>query len=311
MSYPFKGIIPPLITPLHSDFSLDVESLEKVIARVIEGGVHGIFILGTTGEFAGLSQKTKATLIRETSRIVKGRVPVLVGISDCSFEESLILAKEAKNAQASAVVATTPFYMNIGQEELILYYEKLADSIALPLLLYNMPGNTQMHIAPSTAAALAKHPTIIGIKDSSGNLTTFQYFLDALREFPDFGVLVGPEEILADTLAMGGDGGVTGGANLFPRLYVGLYEAFQKGEMEKVSALQEVIGFLSDQLYQNDTYSSSYLKGLKAAMSFAGLCKGNLALPLYGYSEEEKKLLLEKYDRVKKKIEDLGIAIRE
>jgi len=302
LTKPFKGIIPPLVTPLYPDFSLDLESLEKVIAHVIAGGVHGIFILGTTGEFSSLSQKTKNELIQHTGKLVTGRVPVLVGISDCSFEESLSLAKMAKNSGADALVATTPFYMNIGQQELVNYYEKLANSIDLPLFLYNMPGNTHKHISPDTAAKLANHPNIIGIKDSSGDPYTFQAYLEALKSFSEFSVLVGPEEILADTLAMGGNGGVTGGANLFPKLYVALFEAFEKGEKDRVQELQEVILYLSEQLYQNENYSSSYLKGLKAAMSFEGLCQGNLALPLYPYSEEEKTELFERYSLVKEMI---------
>lgn len=306
LSHPLKGIIPPLITPLNADFSLDEASLAKVLEHVIGGGVHGVFILGTTGEFVSLSQKTKVELIQQTSKLVDGRVPVLVGITDCAFEESLSLAKITKDSGADALVATTPFYMNIGQEELVNYYEKLADSIELPLFLYNMPGNTHKHISPDTAAKLAKHTNIIGIKDSSGDPFTFQAYLEALHSFPEFSVLVGPEEILADTLAMGGNGGVTGGANLFPKLYVGLFEAFEKGEKERVKELQEVILYLSEQLYQNESYSSSYLKGLKATMSFEGLCQGNLALPLYAYSEEEKTQLFEKYRLVKERIGRLG-----
>lgn len=301
----FKGIIPPLITPLNLDFSLDRKSLGKVIEHVITGGVHGIFILGTTGEFPSLSQKTKLELIKATLEMVSGRVPVLVGISDCSFEESIELAKNAKISGADILVATTPFYMNIGQEELVNYYEKLADSIDLPLFLYNMPGNTHKHIAPNTLAKLANHSNIIGIKDSSGNLENFKAYIEVLKDFPDFTLLVGPEEILARTLEMGGHGGVTGGANLFPRLYVGLFEAFEKGNKTRMTELQGNICFLSDQLYENETYSSSYLKGLKAAMSFEWLCQGNLALPLYGYSEVEKELLLEKFKMVKERLGDL------
>jgi len=300
-----KGIIPPLITPLNSDFSLDTQSLAKVIEHVIKGGVHGIFILGTTGEFTSLTRETKVDLIQETVKLVADRIPVLVGITDCAFEESLHLAKIATESGAAAVVATTPFYMNIGQKELLNYFEKLADSVDLPLFLYNMPGNTHKHIDPLTAAKLANHPTIVGLKDSSGNLETFQAYRNALKEFPSFSLLVGPEEILANTLEMGGNGGVNGGANLFPKLYVELFEAFETGEKEKVAELQNMICYLSQQLYQNENYSSSYLKGLKAAMSFEGLCQGNLALPLYGYSETEKESLMEKYGNVKVRLGEL------
>jgi len=307
ITHPLKGIIPPLITPLNSDFTLDKESLKKLLNHVISGGVHGVFILGTTGEFASLTRETKVALIEETTKLVAGKIPVLVGISDCAFEESLTLSRVAKKSDASAVVATTPFYMNIGQEELLNYYEKLADLIDLPLFLYNMPGNTHKHIDPATAAKLAKHPNIVGLKDSSGNLETFQAYRNALKEFPNFSLLVGPEEILADTLGIGGNGGVTGGANLFPKLYVELFEAFESGEKMRVAELQKAIYFLSQRLYQNENYSSSYLKGLKAALSFEGLCEGNLALPLYAYSESEKETLNEKYKMVKGNLRELGI----
>ncbi|WP_332913900.1 dihydrodipicolinate synthase family protein [Algoriphagus boritolerans] len=223
-----RGIIPPMITPLNPDFTLDLAHTEKLIEHLISGGVHGIFILGTTGEFAGLSSEVKRDLIRLTGRQVKGRVPILVGITDCSFIESLDLAAIAKESGANALVAAAPFYMNIGQDELIAYYQKLADSAELPLFLYDMPSHTKINIELETAVELSKHPNIIGIKDSSGNPGNFRALCEAFQDQPEFKIFVGPEEILAETLEMGGHGGVTGGANLFPKLYVALYEAFEK-----------------------------------------------------------------------------------
>lgn len=300
----FQGIIPPMITPLNSDYSLDVPHAEKLIEHLISGEVHGIFILGTTGEFAGLSSDVKSDLIRLTCRQVKGRVPTLVGITDCSFVESLDLASIAKESGADALVAAAPFYMNIGQEELIFYYQKLADTVDLPLFLYDMPSHTKINIEIETAVELSKHPNIIGIKDSSGNLENFRALCSAFQDQPEFKIFVGPEEILANTLEMGGNGGVTGGANLFPKLYVALYDAFQKKETKTVQKLQDTILFLSENLYQNGTYRSSYLKGLKAAMAFEGLCQGNFAPPLFPYSESEKSELYEKYFKVKERVQE-------
>ena len=304
----FQGIIPPMITPLNSDLSLDVPHAEKLIEHLIEGGVHGIFILGTTGEFAGLSSDVKSDLIRLTCRQVKGRVPILVGITDCSFVESLDLAAIAKESGADALVAAAPFYMNIGQEELIFYYQKLVNEVELPLFLYDMPSHTKINIEIESVAELAKHPNIIGIKDSSGNSKNFRALCDAFRDQPDFKIFVGPEEILAETLEMGGHGGVTGGANLFPKLYVALYEAFQKKEIETVKKLQDTILFLSKNLYTNGTYRSSYLKGLKAAMAFEGLCQGNFVPPLFPYSNAEKAELYEEYLMVKERVQESLIS---
>lgn len=300
----FHGIIPPMITPLNSDLSLDVPHAEKLIEHIIDGGVHGIFILGTTGEFAGLSSDVKSDLIRLTCRQVRGRVPILVGITDCAFVESLDLAAIAKESGADALVAAAPFYMDIGQEELINYYEKLANVVELPLFLYDMPSHTKINIEIETAVKLSKHPNIIGIKDSSGNPENFRALCRAFQNQADFKIFVGPEEILAETLEMGGHGGVTGGANLFPKLYVALYEAFQKKESETVKKLQETILFLSKNLYSNGTYRSSYLKGLKAAMTFEGLCQGNFAPPLFSYSEAEKAELYEEYLKVKERVQE-------
>jgi len=290
----FNGIIPPMITPLKADFSLDINPTERLIEYLIEGGVHGIFILGTTGEFAGLSSAVKRELIQITCQQVKGRVPILVGVTDCSFTESIELAAIAHRSGAEAVVAAPPFYMNIEQEELINYYQKLADIVELPLFLYDMPSHVKINIEVETAVTLSKHPNIIGIKDSSGKIENFQALCEAFRQQPEFKIFVGPEEILAETLLIGGNGGVTGGANLFPELYVALYEAFQKKEYDAVKKFQETILFLSNKLYQHGTYQSSYLKGLKTAMSLEGLCEDNFALPLFPHAFSEKSILSSK-----------------
>uniref|UniRef100_UPI004047B6DE dihydrodipicolinate synthase family protein n=1 Tax=Algoriphagus sp. TaxID=1872435 RepID=UPI004047B6DE len=298
----FNGIIPPMITPLKADFSLDINPTERLIEYLIEGGVHGIFILGTTGEFAGLSSAVKRELIQITCQQVKGRVPILVGVTDCSFTESIELAAIAHRSGAEAVVAAPPFYMNIEQEELINYYQKLADIVELPLFLYDMPSHVKINIEVETAVTLSKHPNIIGIKDSSGKIENFQALCEAFRQQPEFKIFVGPEEILAETLLIGGNGGVTGGANLFPELYVALYEAFQKKEYEAVKKFQETILFLSNKLYQHGTYQSSYLKGLKTAMSLEGLCEDNFALPLFPHAFSEKSILSSKLLLVKERV---------
>ncbi|WP_026951395.1 dihydrodipicolinate synthase family protein [Algoriphagus mannitolivorans] len=299
----FYGIIPPMITPLNPDLSLDVDHTEKMISHLIRGGVHGIFILGTTGESASISQDVKSDLIRLTCKMVLGKIPVLVGITGCSLIESLDLAGIAKDSGADALVAAPPFYVNIDQEELEVYYKRLADEVALPLMLYNMPSHTKISIGLDTIISLSSHPNIIGIKDSSGDLAYFQNLCEAFRGQQDFRIFVGPEEVLAASLELGGHGGVSGGANLFPQLYVKAYEAFEAKDFGRLRELQETILFLSANIYQNATYKSSYLKGLKAAMSLEGLCRGILAPPLFPYSEAEKEALRESLVKVKTKVE--------
>lgn len=298
LTSPLRGIIPPLITPLNSDSSLDVKSLERMLSHVITGGVHGVFILGTTGESSSLSYAVKNQLIEATCKFVAGQIPVLVGITDCSFQESLNLAILAKSSGAEAVVAAPPFYMNLGQEELCKYFQRLADEVSLPLFLYNMPSHTKIAIEPVTVLQLAKHPNIIGLKDSSGNGVYFQSLLNSLASQPDFTLTVGPEEMMAETMLMGGHGAVAGGANLFPSLYVKLYQAALDRDFEKIQRYQKVVMEVSSKLYGHGNCKSSYLRGVKATCAFLGLSQGYLASPLYGFSESEMVEFKKKFDQV-------------
>lgn len=284
---PLRGIVPPMITPLNWDWSLDLNSLQKMLAHVVQGGVHGVFVLGTTGESSSVSMAVKTQLIAATCYLVSGQIPVLVGITDCSFSESLQLAKIAQEAGAFALVAAPPFYMNIGQSELVQYYKKLADEVSLPIFLYNMPSHTKISLEIETVLALSEHPKIVGIKDSSANGAYFQSLLHLLRHKPDFTITVGPEEMLAETVLMGGHGAVAGGANLFPKLYVSLYEAALRKDFEKIQFLQNQVMEVSTQLYTFGNCKSSYLRGVKASCELLGLSEGHLAPPLYLFSEEE------------------------
>lgn len=282
----FSGIIPPMVTPLLSDnLSLDVDGVKHLVEHLVSGGVHGIFILGTTGESTSLSYKTREQLIVESCKAVNGRVPVFVGITDTSIEESVHLALIAKNAGAAAVVAAPPYYYGLGQEELYKYYWSLADQVSLPLFLYNMPSHTKINIDVKTVVRLSEHPNIIGLKDSSANAVYFQSLCYLLKT--NFSLLVGPEEITAETVMMGGNGGVNGGANLFPKLYVALYDAALAKDFAKIEVLQDLVMEISTRIYTVGSYGSSYLKGLKGALSALGIVNGNIAPPFTTFDEKE------------------------
>lgn len=295
---PLRGIIPPLITPLNADSSLDVKSLERMLSHVIDGGVHGVFILGTTGECSSLSYAVKNQLIELTCKFVARQIPVLVGVTDCALQESLNLANLAKTSGADAAVAAPPFYMNLGQEELCKYFQLLADQVPLPLFLYNMPSHTKIGIEPDTVLELAKHPNIIGLKDSSGNGVYFQTLLNSLASRVDFTLTVGPEEMMAETVLMGGHGAVAGGANLFPSVYFRLYQAALDRDFAKIQVYQKVVMEVSSKLYGHGNCKSSYLRGVKATCAFLGLSQGYLASPLYGFSESEMVEFRKKFDQV-------------
>ncbi|MEX2513061.1 MAG: dihydrodipicolinate synthase family protein [Cyclobacteriaceae bacterium] len=298
LASPLEGIITPMVTPLLDDYHLDFEGLQKLTQHLISGGVHGIFILGTTGECTNISYALRSSLIQETCLKVKGAVPVLVGITDTSMEESISLAKIAHKSGASAVVAAPPYYFGLGDVELVDYYKKLAQALPLPLFLYNMPSHTKTMLSQKVVVELSQQANIIGLKDSSGNAVYFNSMVYAFRKQPDFSLLVGPEEMMAAAVLMGGHGGVSGGSNMFPKLYVDLYEAARSGDLPLMAQLQEMVMEISSELYALGSYGSSYLKGLKAALSILEISNGYLATPMAAFGEEKLNLIRDKMTRL-------------
>lgn len=190
-------------------------------------------------EAQSLSYKLRVEMIKNTCRITKGRLPVLVCISDTSIVESVNLARIAADNGADAVVSAPPYYFAAGQPELIEFYENLTPQLPLPLFLYNMPTHTKVNFAPATIQRIAEDPRVIGFKDSSANAVYFQSVMYAMKERQDFSMLVGPEEIMAESVLLGAHGGVNGGANMFPELYVELYNAAKNTNLEELKRLQE------------------------------------------------------------------------
>lgn len=282
----FYGIVPPLVTPLLSNDRLDIDGLEKLIEHVIEGGVHGLFILGTTGEAQSLSFEMRVEMIKETARILKNRLPLMVGISDTSLVDSIKLAEYAKQYNADAVVSAPPYYFATGQPELAEFYGELVKQSPLPLFLYNMPVHTKMNFSPSTIRQISQNPKVVGFKDSSANGTYLQSVIYEMRDHNDFSIFVGPEEMTAEAVLLGASGGVNGGANLFPRLYVDLYNAAHEGNLDEVSRLQKIVMQISSTIYTQGLYGSSYLKGLKCALGIKGICSDLPAVPFQKFEGE-------------------------
>ena len=293
LQQPFSGIIPPMVTPLLDDNTIDKVGLERLIEHLIQGGVHGIFVLGTTGEAPSLPYSLRRELVKLTCEQVDGRIPIMVGVTDSSPAESLRLAEFSSEVGASAAVAAPPYYFGLDQSELVEYYLSLAERLPLPLYLYNMPSHTKIAISIGAVETLSKHPNIIGLKDSSGNAVYFNGVLHAMKEDPSFSLLVGPEEMMASSVLMGGHGGVNGGANLFPMLYVELYQAAVDRNHGKVMRLQRKVMEISKRLYGVGKTGSSYLQGLKAGLRVLGICNDHLSSPLRGFEDPEKTQIKE------------------
>ena len=272
----FNGIIPPMVTPLTDQDRLDEPGLARLIEHILDGGVKGLFLLGSSGEATSLPESLRKVFVEKAIRQVAGRVPVLVGITDTCLSECLARAAHAADQGADAVVLSAPYYFPIGQDELLSFSEKIVNASPLPVLLYNIPGCTKVSYEVETIKKLCQHPGIKGVKDSSGDMQYLHKLIDLARVRPDWSILVGSEELLAEAVIMGAHGGICGGANMFPRLYQTLYEAAKQEDMDQVKELHRLVMKLSKNIY-----NGNYLPGVKHALECMHICSGHMAEPLH------------------------------
>jgi 4-hydroxy-tetrahydrodipicolinate synthase len=276
----FRGVIPPLATPLLAPDQLDPQAVGRLIEHVLHGGAAGLFVLGTTGEGPSLTYQMRYEMVEVACDANAGRVPVLVGVTDTSLAESLALAGHAEACGADAIVAAAPFYFDVPQSALVEWFRELADRSPLPLMLYNMPSCVGTVLDLTTVAALAGHPNVVGIKDSGGDLNYFAALCEQYAGRRDFVVFMGPEERLAEAVALGAAGGVCGGANFLPQVYCGLYDAASRRDNAAVRRWQSLVGQLFDQVYRDETGQLRVIPALKFALAECGLCEAILAPPL-------------------------------
>ena len=295
---PLRGIIPPMVTPLLEEGALDHEGLERLIEHLIDGGVHGIFVLGTTGEGPALTYAMRRELIVRTCHQVGGRIPVLVNITDTAYQEACALADHAIKAGADGVVTAPPFYFSVSQADLLRLVKRLSVRIELPLYLYNMPSLTKTTFEPETVRRAADFTNVRGIKDSSGSIDYLQTIVGLMQGHPEFTILEGPEELLLKSLQIGAHGGVNGGANLVPELFVALYEKAYAGLIEEAQILQTRVQQLGELLYGIGEAESSYMRGLKLGLELRGICKSTLAVPFESADSSLHQDVREKIERM-------------
>ncbi|MEQ1861597.1 MAG: dihydrodipicolinate synthase family protein [Chthoniobacteraceae bacterium] len=307
MKTPLTGIVPPLATPLLAGDQLDTAGLDRLIEHVLAGGVSGLFLLGTTGEGPSLSYRLRREVVERACKQVARRVPVLVAITDTIFAESIAMARHAADCGADAVVVAPPYYLPAGQPELSEYIEHLVAALPLPLMLYNMPALTKVVFEPDTLKRAMDEPRIIGLKDSSANMLYFNRVLGILSQRPDWSLMIGPEELLMEALLLGGHGGVSGGANVFPALYVKLCaDARAPGaNHERVRELHRQVLRVSGNLYGVGRHSSAVIKGIKCALSCLGICDDFMAEPFHRFREPERKRIAAAVEQLKDEINQL------
>jgi len=299
MKLPLKGIIPPIVTPLISNTELDIKGLKKLIDHLLSGGVHGVFLLGTTGEATNLQYSLRKEFIIRACEFVGKKIPVVVGITDTCLEGSLEIANAAKEAGADAVVISSPYYLPISQGEFISYLEELVPQLPLPFLMYNMPSCTKLHMSVSTVRR-AKELGAIGIKDSSGNLPYLLSLIEEFKDSPEFAVIAGTEMFIPETVMSGGHGAVAGGANIFPSLFVEIYNASVDGDLEKIEFFKGKMKEIEEKIYNVGAHSSKYVKTIKSALFALGICNDFVSMPFHRFDAV-------KSNRIKQNIKEMNI----
>jgi 4-hydroxy-tetrahydrodipicolinate synthase len=283
----FSGIIPPVSSTFDRDGNIDKTAMKAVADFLIKKGVNGLFYLGTGGEFSQMNAAQRMALAETAVAIVDKRVPVLIGVGSTSTDEAVKLARHAEACGADGIVAINPYYWKVAPRNLDDYYQQIARSVSLPVIIYNFPDLTGQDLTPAIVKRLVlANDNIVGIKDtidSVGHLRTMINTVKAVR--PDFSVFCGYDDHLLNTLLLGGDGAITASANFAPDLSVGIYRAWQQNDLATAATLNKKLLQLPS-IYALET---PFVSLIKYAMQCVGLPVNTYCLPPILEASEEAR----------------------
>jgi len=248
MTTHIKGVLTAIVTPFDPSGDVCIQRLRAQVQRQMKFD-NGIFCNGTNGEFFVLSRSEKLLVTETCVNEVNGKVPVVAHIGEISTATTIKLGKAVAAMGVDAVSVIAPFFVPLKQNELIYHYSAIADAVPVPVFLYNIPGRTGNTIEPATAAKLAEHPNIIGIKDSAGSYESLKGFLNAVKDIPDFDVLSGPDHLAHQGFVDGCSACISGLANVSPEGVSLIWKHFRDGNIEKSKAAQDFISGLRKDLY--------------------------------------------------------------
>ena len=269
-----RGSISPVITPFNEDGSIDFETFEKLVNWHIESGSHGISVTGTSGEPSSLTIEERVQVMETAAKVIDGRVPFIPGTGSTNHKEALYLTKKAQEIGADAVLVIVPYYNRPSQHALFKHFKAVADSVDIPIILYNIPGRTAVNLEIDTMVKLKNAcPNIIGVKESNKDFEHINRVL--LKCGRDFNVYSGIELLCYPMLAIGGAGHISATANIIPDKVAEIYNLWAKGDLQKSQDLHYEIMELNDVLFK-DTNPAP----IKAALGMMGKIKPVLRLPM-------------------------------
>lgn len=234
------GIFPPILTPMTAEENIDMESMKSLVNFLIENGVHGLWVMGTTGEFSSFDERERAAAVEAAIEAANGRVPTVVNCGDCSTRLVIRHARAAKEAGADAIAVTPPYYYPNAQDELLAHFRQVREAVDLPLLIYNIPQTVKTKTDVATALKLAEEGTVVGIKDSQNDLDWFrQVTVGAQKRGLDFRCFLGTRFLIDSATVIGAAGSIPSMSNVVPRACVAAYEATRRGDWEEARRNQE------------------------------------------------------------------------
>ncbi|MBS0417853.1 MAG: 4-hydroxy-tetrahydrodipicolinate synthase [Proteobacteria bacterium] len=279
------GVIPAMVTPFDANERIDYAALEEHIESYVAAGVHGISVAGSQGEFFALEHAERIDLVRRTVQAVRGRVPVYAGTGAVTTRESISLTKAAEADGAAVAMIITPYFVSPSAEELIAHYTAIARATSLPVLLYNNPPRTGgLNVLPATLAALSAQTNIVGIKDSSGDLSQMVDYLTGSEQRAR--VFIGRDTLILAGLLHGAAGPISPAANVFPRTVVRLYEAVKANRLDEARRLSDLLAPL-----RAAWAWGSFPVVIKEAMELVGRRAGPTRAPVRALSAEVRARL--------------------
>ncbi|MGG4662014.1 dihydrodipicolinate synthase family protein [Providencia vermicola] len=292
MTTKIEGVLTAIVTTFDENSEFCAKRMKKQVQRQISHG-NGIFCNGTNGEFFVLSQKEKIIVTETCVNEVNGQAPIVAHIGEISTEETIKLGKEVAKLGVDAVSVITPFFIPLNQNELIYHYTKIADELDVPVFMYNIPARTGNTILPETAAKLALHPNIIGIKDSAGSYESLSGFLNAVKGIANFNVLNGPDSLIHQGFVDGCSACISGLANVAPKEINAIWDNFHKGDIEASRIAQESVTGLRTDLYKV-AFSPA---AVKKAITLMGEEVGESRYPIVFSDQDIKtiKAVIDKY----------------
>lgn len=276
-----------MATPLKRGGGVSTDGVKVLVDFLIEGGIDGLLPLGTSGEFALLTEEEKRVLLNHVVDQTNGRVPVVAGISDPSTENVLRFSKDAKDAGVDGVIATPPYYYSTTSEALYKHYKRLSEGLDLPLMVYNIPEWTHSFVPPEIVQKLADERLVVGMKYTEYNFLNLLKFLTTARK--KIAIFTGSDALAYSNLEFGGSGGVIGVANVAPKIAAQIFDEFKRGNLQgareaqlKLLPVIEAIGV------------GKFPAGLKEAMNMIGMKVGEGKEPIAPLTDAEKFIVKEK-----------------